>query len=338
MSMRTEILEQANAVRRILAANRGSMENVRSLLRDDVTHCVIAARGTSDNAARYAQYVWGARNGLTVGLATPSLYSLYHTPPSLTGSLVIGISQSGESPDLVAVLDEARQQDRPTIAITNQPKSPLAEQAGAVIDISAGDENAVAATKTYTTQLTAVALISNALSRTNQDPLDELPGLIGHVLHQEGQIAETVEHIVDADRCVVLGRGYHFATAHEWALKLQETTYMFAQPYSTADFLHGPSAAVDADTPVLLAVSDGPALPSIVDVVKTLRDRGIRVIAISNTPDVPADQIIAIPKTKEWLSPIVAAPALQLHSYHLSNASGQDPDHPRGLSKITRTR
>lgn len=338
MSMRSEILEQADVVRRILADNRGSMEDVRSLLRDDVTHCVIAARGTSDNAARYAQYVWGARNRLTVALATPSLYSLYHAPPSLTGSLVIGISQSGESPDLVAVLGEARRQDRPTIAITNHPKSPLAEQADAVVDISAGDETAVPATKTYTTQLAAVALISNALSRSSQGPLDDLPGLISHVLDHEGEIAETMEHIVDADRCFVLGRGYHFATAHEWALKLQETTYMLAQPYSTADFLHGPSAAVDADTPVLLAVSDGPALPSIVDVANTLRQRGIRVIAISNTPDVPADQVIAIPKTDEWLSPIVAAPALQLHGYHISIACGQDPDHPRGLRKITRTR
>lgn len=335
--MRQEIGEQAAAVERLLLAAEHVRDDIASFLPEDIPHILVAARGTSDNAARYAQYVWGARNALTVGLATPSLFGVYERPPSLSDTLVVAISQSGESPDLIAVLEEARRQRQPTLAITNTPQSALGRIADKVVDLHAGEELAVAATKTYTCELVAIAFLSTAFSGEGSEDLDALPELINDVLEREAEIASVASTLSNTERCVVVGRGFHFATAHEWALKLQETTYVLAQPYSAADFLHGPSAVVDATTPVLLAASAGPTLHSLIELTSTLKERGVPTIAVADAA-LPTDHLINIPKTEhEWLSPIVAAPAIQLFSYDLARQLGQDPDHPRGLSKVTRT-
>jgi glucosamine--fructose-6-phosphate aminotransferase (isomerizing) len=338
VTLRQELGEQAEAIERLVAANRHVMGDVAALVDDSVGHAVMAARGTSDNAARYAQYVWGARNAMTVGLATPSLFGAYASPPSLAGSLVAGISQSGQSPDLVAVVAEGRRQGRPTLAVTNDPTSPLAKAADQVVDLAAGPERAVAATKTYTAELAAVALCSLAMAGDDPAALDPLPGAIAEVLAAEQQIAAAVGPLVDADRCVVVGRGYHYATVHEWALKLQELTYILAQPYSAADFQHGPTAVVDEGFPVLVVASSGPLFDPVAELAAGLRDRGAVVIAICDRSDGPADELVRIPSVDEWLAPIVAAPALQLFSYHLTIARGADPEAPRGLTKVTRTR
>jgi glucosamine--fructose-6-phosphate aminotransferase (isomerizing) len=336
--MHGEIGEQAAAVERLVATNIGAMTRLAGLMAADVSHAVIAARGTSDNAARYAQYVWGGRNRLTVGLATPSLFGPYHSPPSLAGSLVVGISQSGQSPDLVEVVAEGRRQGRPTLAMTNDPRSPLAAAADVVIDLAAGVERAVAATKTYTAELAAVALSSLAMAGDEPAALDGVPEAIRQVVAAEPEIAAVAGPLAGIDRCVVLARGYHYATAYEWALKLQELTYILAQPYSAADFLHGPTAVIDEGFPVLVVASSGPLFDSVAEVAARLREQGAVVIAISDRSDMPCDRLIAIPTVDEWLAPIVAAPALQLFSYHLTLARGADPDTPRGLTKVTRTR
>ncbi len=335
--MRSEIFEQSAALKRLMDTNRDAIERLAEYAGSGITHALIAARGTSDNAARYAQYVWGARNRLTVALATPSLFGPYASPPSLAGSLVVGISQSGQSPDLVEVLREGRRQQRPTLAISNDPDSPLAQAADVVIQLAAGAEHAVAATKTYTSQIAAVALSSLAMSDTDPTVLDRLPSIIDQVLATEEEIAKTVRQLTDSERCVVLGRGYHYATAYEWALKLQELTYILAQPYSVADFLHGPTAVIEKGFPVLVAVSAGPIFGSTVELIAELRSRGAYVVAISDQLETPCDQLILTPTVDEWLAPIVAAPALQLFSYHLTISRGLDPDAPRQLTKVTRT-
>lgn len=336
--MLSEIHEQSAALKRMATTNRDRMQHLARFLTDDITHAVIAARGTSDNSARYAQYVWGARNRLSVGLATPSLFRPNTSPPSLAGSLVVGISQSGQSPDLVDVVREGHNQQRPTLAITNDPGSPLARAADLVIELAAGTEHAVAATKTYTTQLAAVALSSLAMSESDSQAFDDLPLIIDQVLATENDIAHTVDRLVDIDRCVVLGRGYHYATAHEWALKLQELTHILAQPYSTADFLHGPTAVVDRGFPVLVVASSGAMFESVAALTANLHSRGAYIVAISDRPDMACDQLIEIPTVEEWLAPIVAAPALQLFCHSLTVARGANPDAPRGLTKVTRTR
>lgn len=337
MSMRSEIAEQAEVLERLLESNRGLLGRIGELA-DGCSHVVIAARGTSDNAARYAQYVWGARNRMPVGLTTPSLFGPLDSPPLLEGALVVGISQSGQSPDLVAVLAEAQRQGQPTLAITNDPGSPLAGAADVVVDLCAGPERAVAATKTYSAQLAAVAVTSMAFAGTDISELGSLPGAMSRALRMADNGADMVGELAAADRCVVVGRGFHLATVFEWALKLQELTYLLAQPFSAADFLHGPVAVIEEGFPVLAVATAGPTYHEMRDVTTDLMGGGAHVITMTDVDATPGTRVIRIPQVEPWLSPIVAAPALQRFAHSLALARRLDPDSPRGLSKVTRTR
>lgn len=334
MAMLDELSEQADVIARLVDADH-DLGRIADLAQD-CTHVVVAARGTSDNAARYAQYVWGARNRLAVGLTTPSLFGPLDSPPSLAGALVVGISQSGESPDLIRVLAAARQQGRPALAITNQPDSPLADQADVVLDLGAGPERAVAATKTYTASLAAVAVISEAIAGHGTEALEPLADNLRDAVSQPtGEIPDT---LVESDRCVVIGRGFQLATTFEWALKLQELTYLLAQPYSAADFFHGPIAVIEPGFPVLIVATSGSTYEQTATLAGDLVERGCHVVTMTDVPDTPGSQTITVPRVEPWLAPIVAAPALQRFSHDLALARGLDPDEPRGLTKVTRTR
>jgi len=258
--LQSEIRQQPQMLMTLLDRETESAGRIAADLRArNIKYVIMAARGTSDNAARYGQYLFGAQNRLPVGLATPSLFSVYNEPPRLENALVIGISQSGQSPDIVAVLEEARRQGAPTLAITNDPASPLAAQSDYAIPLHAGEERAVAATKTYTAQLVALALLSCALS----DDLDRLQALrraplaVERVLGGEELIASAVERYRYMEACVVLGRGYNYATAFEIALKLKELNHLIAESYSSADFLHGPIAVVGSGFPALVVAPSG---------------------------------------------------------------------------------
>jgi glucosamine--fructose-6-phosphate aminotransferase (isomerizing) len=344
MSLHEEIHEQPAALARLLATQADAARAVAREVRGHRPQWVLlAARGTSDNAGLYAQYVWGSRNRLAVAMATPSLFTHYGTPPALGGALVVGISQSGQSPDIVGVLAEARRQGVPTLAITNEPTSALAREATWVLPTGAGPELAVAATKTYTTQLLSIAMLSAALRDDDESfaALDGVPAAVASALALDEAIAAAVGRYREMARCVVLGRGFHYATACEWALKLEELTYAVAEPYSTADFRHGPLAMVSAGFPVL-AVSPGGAVHA--DVVALLtsvvRERGADLVAISDR-----DDLLALATTPlrlpcdlpEWLRPIADIVPAQLFCYHLARAMGRDTEKPRGLSKVTKT-
>jgi glutamine---fructose-6-phosphate transaminase (isomerizing) len=338
MGLLDEIRDQPGVIARTSETNAEPAGRVAALAAD-CTHAVIAARGTSDNAGRYAQYVWGTRNGLSVGLTTPSLFSVYDRPPRLDGALVVGISQSGESPDIVAVLEEGQHQGRPTVAITNEPDSPLADAADVVIDLHAGEERAVAATKTYTAQLTVVALISEAMAGA-AGSLEGLPSLVDDALGQESRAAEMAAGHAAMEHCAVLGRGFNQATAYEWALKLQELTQVVAQPFSTADFLHGPIAVLEPGYPVLAVAARGPAIDDVVEVLHRCSQAGATLVVIGNDPrlaEIAPALLELSPDAEEWLSPIPAVVLGQLFAYHLTLAMGLDPEQPRGLHKVTRT-
>jgi glucosamine--fructose-6-phosphate aminotransferase (isomerizing) len=304
---------------------------------------IIAARGTSDNAARYGQYLLGAHNHLPVGLATPSLYSVYGAVPNLEDALVIGISQSGQSPDIVAVVAEAHQQGVPTLAITNDAESPLAGQADYVINLHAAREQAVAATKTYTAQLTALALLSCAMD-CDPDRLETLrrvPLAVERVLGGEDQIASAVERYRYMETCVVLGRGYNYATAFEIALKLKELNYLIAESYSSADFMHGPIAVVGSGFPAMVIAPSGQMFGTMRDFSLELRSRGAELLIISDRRDLLVEATTPLPlpvEVPEWLSPIVAVVPGQLFALHLTLVKGYDPDEPLGLEKVTITR
>jgi glutamine---fructose-6-phosphate transaminase (isomerizing) len=335
-----EINEQPETLRRVVSDNTAAATTIARHIRNAApTSIVIAARGTSDNAARYAQYVWGARNRFNVALTTPSLFSLYKSPPDLDGALVVALSQSGESPDLVAVLDEARTQQRLTLAITNRPDSPLAEAADLCLEIGAGEERSIAATKTYTAQLAAVALLSVALDG-DRGSLDGVQSDVETVLADSDRIAEAASMFVDTDAAAVLGRGFNHSTAFEWALKLQELTYVLAHPFSAADFVHGPLALVSSGFPVLAVAPTGVPHKRVHSLLERLTTvLGSRLAAISNDERTLAlaDAPISIPPGSEWLTPIVAAVAAQVFTYHLAVTKGLDPDSPRTINKVTKT-
>jgi glucosamine--fructose-6-phosphate aminotransferase (isomerizing) len=338
-----EIQEQPAVIRRLLEAERDTVQRVAEAIRSGhLQHVVIAARGSSDNAARYAGYLFGALNRLSVGLAMPSLFTLYDSPPRLTDTLVVGISQSGQSPDIVAVVAEGRQQGALTLAITNDLRSPLAAEVEHCLELHAGPERSVAATKTYTASLTALAMLAASLAQdTNRlAQLDGLPEAVAQTLTLDQTAQATANRWRFADRCVVVGRGYNYATAFEIALKLKELTYLIAEPYSPADFLHGPVAMVERDFPALVVAPSGATLANVRALARDLRDAGAELLVIS---DVPAmlqlgQTSLALPdKVPEWLSPVTAAVAGQIFALHLAQAKGLDPDHPRGLQKVTRT-
>ena len=346
MTLRDEILEQPEVAARFLASERDAIDAIAADLRareHPIRHVVIAARGTSDHAAIYAQYVLGVRHGLTVGLGTPSVVSIYGADPDVRDALVIGISQSGASPDIVAVIAAARAQGAPTVAITNEPDSALGAAADRTIGLEAGPELAIAATKTYTAQLLAVACLSAALSNDPADPyaLAAIPDALAAALATEPDIERIVADQAGAARSLVFARGYEYATAREWALKLKELARVFADPYSAADFQHGPLTLVEPGVPVLAVARSGPTAADVVALLGRLRtDLDAALMVVSDLPDALAlaRWPVALPAgTPEWLGPIVSIVPGQLHAYHLTRARGLDPDRPRNLSKVTKT-
>jgi glucosamine--fructose-6-phosphate aminotransferase (isomerizing) len=343
-TLRDEILEQPAAAERQLASSGGVLAALVARLRaEPVDLVVIAARGSSDHAAIYAQYLLGTVHRLPVALAAPSIVSLYGVVPRFARALVVGISQSGASPDIVAVVDGARRQNVPTLAITNDPASPLAAAAEYVIDLDAGPERAVAATKTYTTSLLAIARLSAALL-DEPDALAALahvPAAIERALAVEPEVQAIAAAMAAVDRCVILGRGYEYATAREWALKLKELARVFADPYSAADFQHGPVALVEPGVPVLAVVPEGVASAGLVELLARLRERGADVLTLSDSATIRAagGPSVALPAdVPGWLRPIVSIVPAQLFAYHLTRARGLDPEAPRNLTKVTRTR
>jgi len=344
MTIYSDIFEQPRVARRLLAEQRESIaETARFIQEKGCNHVLIVARGTSDNAGRYAKYLWGSMNGLLVSLAAPSLFTMYHMPPSLAGTLVVGISQSGQSPDIVTVLKEARSQGCPTVVITNAPDSPLARHADRVVDVCAGEEKAVAATKSYQAQVMAVAMLSAALRGSPEmgAALEKVPGWIEEVLEKDAQIAQLAQRYTYMDTCAVVSRGYNYGSAFEWALKMKEMAYVVADPYSTADFLHGPIAVVERGFPVMVIAPSGVMYDDLKALTRKLHEETrADVLAISDNPELAdfATSFVQLPAgIPEWLSPVVSIVPAQLFAYYLTRSKGLDTESPRGLKKVTET-
>lgn len=339
-----ELREQPEAVQRLLDAT--DVDGLADALhREDLRYVLIAARGSSDNAARYAQYLFGVHHGLPVALATPSLISLYERAPRLDGALVLGVSQSGQSPDVVSVLQAAADQGRPVVAVTNDEASPLAQAATAVLPLHAGAERSVAATKTYTNSLAALALLSAALEEgtTRQErvaALAAVPAAMAATIDAAVEAGKAVTRYRYMQHCVVVGRGLNYSTAYEIALKLKELTGVIAEPYSPPDLLHGPIAAVDEGFPVVLVAPEEPSLASIRDLLEPLRERRAELIAISAAPELVEAAHTTFPLPEQpagWLTPLVAVIPGQVMAARLAVERGADLDQPAGLTKVTET-
>ncbi len=350
--MLNEIQEQPAALQRVLSRTIDAVRQVAlEVEQRDIDLVILAARGTSDHAALYAQYLFQYLNGIPVALATPSLYTLYGVTPKLDKALVIGISQSGEAPDIVEVLVQARKAGALTVGITNQEGSLLANTAQHTLLCHAGLERSVAATKTYTTTCAVLAML--AAYMPGGEPLraniEQLPELVAAALTNEENIARVAERYTHAHDCVVLGRVFQYSTAREMALKLAETCYVVAIPFSSADFRHGPAALVERGFPAIIFAPPGKSSDDSFTLLQWLRERDADCLVIAeedrllelatvpiklNLPVISTESNINI---GELLSPIPYIVPGQLFAHYLALYKGLNPDQPRSLTKITRT-
>lgn len=351
MILHDEIHEQPQVITRLLEQESDTIHEIARRLKPEsganaarlvFNYLLIAARGTSDNAARYAQYLFGVNNHMPVALATPSLFTLYHQPPDLAGSLVMGISQSGQSPDIVSVISEGRRQNRPTLSITNIEGSPLAAAADYRIHLHAGPEKAIAATKTYTSSLAALALFSAVLNddRENEAALQKVSGWMEETLRLMEAAMPRIERYRYMSHCVVIGRGYNYATAFEIALKIKELTRTITEPYSSADFRHGPIALMTEGFPVIVVAPGGAVAEDMYDLVIEIKRRGAELMIISDQEQLLAEANLPLPIPSgipELLTPLVTVIPGQLFAMALAQARGLNPDQPSGLTKVTET-
>ena len=328
--MAAEVAEQPTVLRRLLTEGADQLARARARIRQFEPRLVLlAARGTSDHAALYAKYVVEIGLGLPAGLVSPSSMTVYGTRPDLSGALFVAVSQSGSSPDLVDSTQAARECGALTVAVTNNPASDLAVAAELHLDVRAGAERAVAATKTYTAELLALRLL--LVGRAEE--ARALPELASRTL-EAGGVEQVADRIAGADRLVVTARGYSHATAREAALKLMETSYVGALAYSAADLLHGPLAVLDDRVPVLAVVSPGRGGEATREVLDRVRGTGAPVLLVAEQGDLP----VVGGGLPEDLLPVLEILPLQRLALALARARGVDPDHPRGLAKVTRTR
>ena len=340
----TELREQPAALERFLAAETAhATEIAGGLVRDDIHYLLIVSRGSSGNVARYLQYLFGTVNRLTVAFATPSLYTVYDAPPELGPAAVIGISQSGASPDVVAVLAEAKRQRRPTLAITNDTRSPLAEAADWVLPLHAGEERAVAATKTYLNSIAAVALLSSVAmgDRDRLDALRSAPAAVAKQIETTLAVDDQLGRYGEIESGSVVTRGVNYGTAFEIALKIRELSGAPFEAFSSADLLHGPIAALKRGRPAIVIAPSGRTLASMGAAIDKIRERGSELIAISDDAELLASSQTAfplVPDLPEWLSPLLTVVPGQVAAVQLAKLRGADIDSPIGLTKITRTR
>jgi glucosamine--fructose-6-phosphate aminotransferase (isomerizing) len=344
--MLREIHEQPEALQRLVLAERARIWTLTERWHHTPPRFIaLAARGTSDHAALYGKYLFETLTRIPVLLIAPSVVTIYGAHPRLAGGLVIGISQSGEAADVLAVLEQAAGDGADTLALTNVGGSPLAGAAHHTIELHARPERAVAATKTFTNTMAALVLLAAGMVREDGlvQELARLPAVVQELLAVAPALQAKVERFRYLEECVVLGRGYNLATAHELALKLRETSYVRAQPFASPDFVHGPIAIVEEGYPILAIAMQGAALPSIREVIAKARGRGAEAVIFGNAPAALAEADVAFPvaldaQVPEVLSPFPAIVAGQLFAQTLAVLKGLDPDQPRGLRKVTITK
>ncbi|MEU1626308.1 SIS domain-containing protein [Streptomyces sp. NPDC020096] len=340
--MSGEMAQQPAVLRRILEEGAPKIREIaEQIAARNPRFVLLTARGTSDNAALYAKYLIEVLLGKPAGLTSMSTTTAYGAQPDLTDVLVITVSQSGGSPDLVASTQAAREAGAITLAVTNNADSPLAEVSEFHIDVLAGPEKALPATKTYTAELLSLYLLVEGLRGGDGSPAKVLPELAEQILARQAEVKELAARYRFAERLVITSRGYGYPTAKEAALKLMETSYIPALSFSGADLLHGPLAMVDNVSPVIAIVTEGKGGNALQPVLDRLRGRGADLVVIGNQAQVDAASAgFVLPTTgvAEEVQPILEIIPLQMLAYEVTIARGQDPDAPRALAKVTETR
>jgi glucosamine--fructose-6-phosphate aminotransferase (isomerizing) len=342
--MLEEIRQQPAALERTLAGGLRKVERFRQLMRRRRPRLVVlVARGTSDNAALFGRYLLEITTGIPVSLAAPSIVTIYGARVDYRDTLVVAISQSGESTDTNLVLERARAQGAITLGITNESSSTLARLAEHVFLVRAGKEKSVAATKTYTGQMLMLYLLAYALGGgVGRAELERVPDGVEAALRLEPEVWALSERYRYMRYAVVVGRGLNYANAFEFSLKLMETCYVVAERFSSADFLHGPIALVEPSFPVFAFAPAGVTWRSMDETLARLQGLQAEIVAITDSGnrevDARATRVIRLPRrVKEVLTPIPYIVPAQLFTACLAAQKGLDPDRPRTLHKVTLT-
>src|SRR5258708_37613187 len=349
--MLEEIREQPQSVECSLAGGlRAAGGLARALHTRRPNLILLAARGTSDNAAQFGRYLLELTTGLPVSLGAPCIFTLYGASVNLSNALCVAISQSGESTDTNLVLERAKEQGALTVGITNEPRSTLARMAEHVFLVRAGRERSVAATKTYSGQLLMLYLLAHALgARIRVDDVRRLPEAAAAALALEPRVTERAERYRFMERAIVVGRGLNYANAFEFALKLMETCYVVAERFSAADFLHGPIAMVERNFPVFLFMPAGVTWPGMRDMLARLEELKAESLIVTDLANRDAigghGNALVVPlkvsrrsvHPEDLYTPIPYIVPAQLFAATLAGWKGLNPDRPRTISKVTQT-
>lgn len=342
--MLNEIREQPAALEKTLRRELSGIRKLKAHIeKAPPRFIVLAARGTSDNAAQFGRYLIEILTGIPVSLAAPSVYTVYGANVSLKDALVVAISQSGESTDTNFVLEQARKQGALTVGITNEADSTLAKLADYPILVRAGKEKSVAATKTYTGQLLAMYLLAHALGgKITPTQLEKLPEYASKALKAESEVAQLASRYQFMERGLVVGRGVNYSNSFEMALKLMETCYVVAERFSSADLLHGPIAMVHEGFPAFMFAPHGDIWKSLSETLERLRSLKAETLLITDRKNKAAvdhaSRKIVLPLSLDELwTPIPYVIPAQLFAAHLASEKGLNPDQPRALTKVTRT-
>ena len=338
--MLAEIAEQPVVLEKTIRMESAKLKTIGKILRDkDVDLIILAARGSSDNAAFFGRYLLEITTGIPVSLSAPSVYTLYKAKLNLKRALVIGVAQSGEGEDINLVLESAKKSGAFTLGITNQSDSTMAKIADETLLIHAGREKSVAATKTYTGQMLHFYLLASVLTESKPD-FEKIPQFTHQSLKLKSAVEELVQRYVFMENCVVVGRGLNYGNSYELALKLMETCYVVAERFSSADFFHGPLAIVERRFPVILFAPKGVTQKSNLDLLLRLKELHADSFSITNDKKIASlsSRNLFLPaEIDEFLSPIPFIIPAQLFAALLADAKGLDADAPRSLTKVTKT-
>lgn len=338
--MLDEIGEQPAVLERTINEEADHLTQIGDHLRQkDIDLIVLVARGSSDNASLFGRYLLEVTTGIPVSLCAPSVYTLYKAKMRLKRAVVIGVSQSGEGDDINQVLDAAGAAGAYTLAVTNQRDSTMARLANEVLEIRAGAERSVAATKTYTGQMMFFYMLASAIGDKRIEYY-RIPELTSKALELSEKVKEIAQHYSYAENCVVVGRGMNYGNAYELALKLMETCYVVAERFSSADFFHGPLAIVERRFPVIMFSAAGPTNSGDLQLLDRLNELNADRFSITNDQEIAARSsrsVLTAEGVDEFLTPIPFVIPAQLFAAHLAELKGLDPDAPRSLSKVTKT-
>ncbi len=345
INLEKEIREQPSVLRSIEEKNK---DTIRALVADiksrNITNVYFAARGTSDHACIYAQYLYGIHLGIPSGLATSSVISKYECSLKLENALVIGVSQSGAAEDVLCVLKNGNACNTITVAITNNADSIMAKEAKYTLLCNAGPEYSIAATKTFTSQMYVLALLCAEWSGNEKllCALRKVPDAVEEMLNY---VPEKIEEYIQRYRylsaATVLGRGFMYPIALEGALKVLETNQVKMKGYPISDFYHGPLAQIHPTDLVFLLAAEGPTLDDATAMLEKLESIDAEVFLITDNAELIKDRKIAIKLPElgcDCVSPFLFAVTMQLIALKLTEVKGLNPDKSEVLNKVTVTK